>query len=182
MDLFRWRIVAALGFLAACSPAAPDDRAAVSKGGTVVHPSPPSTVATKAVQPEAQSVSADPLPDRSPEAAAEVVRSYFAAVSGRRYADALALRSGEESAAAFTSRFAGYRDYRAEVGVPDVPEGAAGSTYIDVPVRIRAQRDDGRAVDQAATVTLRHVNDVPGATARQRRWHIERIAPESGAP
>jgi hypothetical protein len=28
---------------------------------------------------------------------------------------------------------------------------------------------------RTATVTVRRVNDVPGSTEAQRRWHIERI-------
>lgn len=48
-------------------------------------------------------------------------------------------------------------------------EGAAGSLYCEIPVRIEAP---GRPVE-AGTLTLRRANDVPGATAEQLRWHIE---------
>ena len=47
-------------------------------------------------------------------------------------------------------------------------EGAAGSLYYSVPVTIA---DGPRTL--AGEVVLRRVNDVPGATAEQLRWHIE---------
>jgi hypothetical protein len=30
-------------------------------------------------------------------------------------------------------------------------------------------------VEHSATITMRRVNDVPGSTEAQRRWHIERF-------
>jgi hypothetical protein len=48
--------------------------------------------------------------------------------------------------------------------------GAAGSIYVTVPVVFY-----GDKFRRAADVILRRVNDVPGSTEAQRRWHIERI-------
>ena len=47
-------------------------------------------------------------------------------------------------------------------------EGAAGSSYYTAPVTIV---DGSRTVK--GEVTMRRVNDVPGATPEQLRWHIE---------
>jgi hypothetical protein len=49
-------------------------------------------------------------------------------------------------------------------------EGAAGSLYYEVPVTLRF---DG-GPPQTGTLTLRRVNDVPGASAEQLVWRIER--------
>ena len=46
----------------------------------------------------------------------------------------------------------------------------AGSIYTTVQVIFY-----GDTYRRAANVILRRVNDVPGSTAVQRRWHIERI-------
>jgi hypothetical protein len=51
---------------------------------------------------------------------------------------------------------------------PGVSEGAAGSLYYTAPVVLI----DGKA-RIAGEVVLRRVNDVPGASAEDLRWHIE---------
>lgn len=48
-------------------------------------------------------------------------------------------------------------------------EGAAGSLYYEVPTTVTG-KNGTRLV---GTTVLRRVNDVPGATAEQLRWHIE---------
>ena len=53
-------------------------------------------------------------------------------------------------------------------------EGAAGSSYVTVPVVVYG-RAPGGAFSRSGSATLRRVNDVPGSTEVQRRWHIERI-------
>jgi len=59
----------------------------------------------------------------------------------------------------------------AEVYAPHAPEGAAGSVYVEVPVRVTAA-----GVARDATVTLRRGKEVPGSTPDQRRWRIEKLA------
>lgn len=49
-------------------------------------------------------------------------------------------------------------------------EGAAGSLYYEAPVVLRF----GNAPPERGSLVLRRVNDVPGASAAQLRWHIER--------
>jgi hypothetical protein len=65
-----------------------------------------------------------------------------------------------------------YGDYRADVGTPGAIEGAAGSSYIKVTVAIEGHLKGGSRFEEQATATLRRVNDVPGSSAEQRRWHI----------
>lgn len=48
-------------------------------------------------------------------------------------------------------------------------EGAAGSMYYEVPATISGS--GGKSL--AGTIVLRRVNDVPGASEDELRWHIE---------
>jgi hypothetical protein len=125
-------------------------------------------------------VSEAPVPDASAQGAAKVVQSYYALIEAGRYAEARALWPGEPSAsdAAFAAGFAGYSDYHAQIGAPGGMEGAAGSSYVEVPVVLYGRTKDGAAFSRKAKVTLRRVNDVPGSTAEQRRWHIYRVEEE----
>ena len=54
-------------------------------------------------------------------------------------------------------------------------EGAAGSSYYNAPMTIAASDADGRPVRYDGEVVLRRANDVPGASADDLRWHIERV-------
>ncbi|HZF46528.1 MAG TPA: hypothetical protein VEZ26_09335 [Sphingomonadaceae bacterium] len=51
-------------------------------------------------------------------------------------------------------------------------EGAAGSLYYELPVTLVA---DGGKVTRQGTLTMKRVNDVPGAEDWQLAWHIERL-------
>ena len=62
-----------------------------------------------------------------------------------------------------------------EIGKPGDMEGAAGSSYVTVPVVFYGKTKAGGAFRRGADVILRRVNDVPGSTEAQRRWHIQRI-------
>ena len=54
-------------------------------------------------------------------------------------------------------------------------EGAAGSSYYAAPTTVVGKTADGRPYRLEGEVVLRRVNDVPGATADQLRWHIEKV-------
>lgn len=56
-------------------------------------------------------------------------------------------------------------------------EGAAGSLYCEVAVTL-TDAGDPRQAPRQGTITFRRVNDVPGATPEQLRWHIEKSAIE----
>lgn len=55
-------------------------------------------------------------------------------------------------------------------------EGAAGSLYYEVPTTITGDNSE----KLTGTTVLRRVNDVPGATAEQLRWHIESFEVKPG--
>jgi hypothetical protein len=115
------------------------------------------------------------LVDKSAEGAAQVVRAYFGLIEAGREAEARRLweGAGEAELAADLGR---YRDYRAEVGPPGPMEGAAGSSYVTIPVQLHGRLKDGTTFRRRIEVTLRRVNDVPGASEDQRRWRIHDIA------
>src|SRR4030095_9978805 len=60
---------------------------------------------------------------------------------------------------------------------PTSEEGAAGSIYITVPAKFSARdKMTGSAVTGDWNIVLRRVNDVPGSSPSQRRWHIHEMA------
>lgn len=113
----------------------------------------------------------------SPDAAVAVVRDYYALIAARRFDAAAARMAPAPDAHSLQSRFGDFTAIRADVGPAGDSEGAAGSIYVTVPARITATRKDGARTIIAETATLRRVNDVPGSTAEQRRWHIVSVVP-----
>jgi hypothetical protein len=116
----------------------------------------------------------------SAQAAATVVERYFGLMAAgdtdaaaRLWGDSAQTRDG--AAAQSRARLARYSDLHGEVYAPGPIEGAAGSLYVTVPARITGRSSGGRSMQQSVTVTLRRVNDVPGSTEAQRRWHIEKV-------
>ncbi len=49
-----------------------------------------------------------------------------------------------------------------------------------MPVTFYGDLNAGGKIRRAADIVLRRVNDVPGSTAAQRRWHIDRIEWKDG--
>jgi hypothetical protein len=130
-------------------------------------------------------ISEAPFTPQSAQGAANVVQTYYALIGEGKYAQAWALwgydgkASGQPSAEAFAKSFDRYAQYNAQIGAPGEPEGAAGSSYVSVPVVIYGRLKSGAEVHEKGTADLRRVNDVPGSTAEQRRWHISRIETKS---
>lgn len=116
--------------------------------------------------------SATPPAEASPEAATAVVRHYYAAVEARGYRAAWRLWHGRSTLAQLRAGYADTAHVRVTPLPPFVAEGAAGSVYCEVRVRVDAALRDGRRQHYAGSFTLRRVNDVDGATAAQRSWHI----------
>lgn len=111
-----------------------------------------------------------PSTDRDP---AVVVAKWAKAVELKDWRTVRAYwgNGGEQSGMAgdaFEKRWGRLHDPHVTLGKGEADAGA-GSQFYTVPVRID---DGGRAVQ--GTISLRRVNDVPGASAEQRRWHIER--------
>ncbi|MGE7206610.1 hypothetical protein ACQKJZ_13125 [Sphingomonas sp. NPDC019816] len=114
---------------------------------------------------------------KSDAAAAAVVRRYYAAINAHDYSTAwiqwgLNGRPGQRFAD-FQKGFADTRATRVTIGRMEPSEGAAGSVYATVPVTVDAQLDNGKEQRFTGQYVVRRVNDVPGASAEQRRWHID---------
>ena len=116
-----------------------------------------------------------PIDPNSAEAAGQVVQSYGALIEQKRWAEANALWRDSVAAAKFEGQLAQFASAHLEIGNPGEPEGAAGSIYVTMPVILYGDQLDGQPFRRSADVVLRRVNDVPGSTEAQRRWHIERI-------
>ena len=86
---------------------------------------------------------------------------------------------GDETPARKTDKlFYIHRDaLKADVGEAYDSEGAAGSIYITVPVTISGyvKAYPEQKFSEKRIFTLKRVNDVPGASAAQLRWHIVSI-------
>lgn len=127
----------------------------------------------------------------SAQGAAQVVQGYYGLLEEKRFEDAQDLWNpagaiGTQDDARFAARFRGFSEIHANIGAPSDPEGAAGSSYVTVPVQVYGRiAATGKPFYTLRLVTLRRVNDVPGSTPEQRRWHIEGIgayiAPEEPA-
>ena len=113
---------------------------------------------------------------KSTEAAGQVVQSYGALIEQQKFAEAEQLWGDAARARGVSGELRGYREVHLQVGKPSAPEGAAGSIYVTVPTVLYGKRKDGSAFSRSGDATLRRVNDVPGSTAAQRRWHIESVA------
>jgi hypothetical protein len=121
-----------------------------------------------------------PIDPKSAEAAGQVVQQYAALLEQRRFAEAYRLwgNGGQASGVSeqkFAAQFADYAEIHFEIGKPGDLEGAAGSIYTNVPIRFYGRFKSGAEFTHAGTAALRRVNDVPGSSEAQRRWHIARV-------
>ena len=104
------------------------------------------------------------------------IQDYYRAINEHRYRDAYAhwerggLASGK-SLDEFRKGFVRTDRVEITVGTPGGVEGAAGSRYVEVPVRIAARTRDGARQNYSGSYTLR-LSVVDGATPEQRSWHI----------
>jgi hypothetical protein len=84
------------------------------------------------------------------------------------------LGPGAPPRAEFDKLFSAFSRLNVASGPASDEGGAAGSVYLKVPLTVSGQID-GKEVDRRANLLLRRVNDVPGSTEAQRRWHVQRI-------
>lgn len=123
-----------------------------------------------------------PLPEprgaidpKSPEAAGQVVQHYGALIEQKRFAEAEKLWNDASAAKQASGELKTYSEAHLQIGKPTDMEGAAGSSYITVPIVLYGKLVSDASRHRSGSVILRRVNDVPGSTEAQRRWHIERI-------
>ena len=181
--------LAPLAMLAACDAGSPD---APSPEGTAQGSTPPAQeAAPPSPTPTPSETGTDGINDGNPDltpptltpeaektetGARNVLTSWARAIELQEYDQAWSLMSDADQAkwskAAFARLFADLDEIT--VAVPGgTMEGAAGSSYYTVPVTITATDPDGRPVRYEGEMVLRRVNDVPGATPEQLRWHVE---------
>lgn len=157
-----------LASVAACSPQQ-DAQAPTNNAEEPVLPAPsaPPAVTNNVAAPDAplanKPQAAPAVDPKSAEAAGQVALSYAEDIEAHQLSKAAQLWGDPKAAAAFAQQL---KSGRASIGQAGPLEGAAGSSYVTVPATF-----GGRGAD----IILRRVNDVPGSTESQRRWHIERI-------
>ena len=114
-----------------------------------------------------------PIDPKGAEGAGQVVQLYAARIEAGKIAEAQAAwRAGIDQGALAPARLKALGEVHFEIGKPFGHEGAAGSSYIQVPLRMYGTDKAGRRFNLVGPVTLRRVNDVDGATPDQLRWHI----------
>lgn len=114
-------------------------------------------------------------PGAGAAAAAEVVRAYALLAEKHDMMGAAQYWTDASDAAQFAADLEEYPKVAMKVGKPSNPEGAAGSSFVSVPIDLTLTLRSGALYDMTCKASLRRVNDVPGATARQLRWNIEKI-------
>jgi hypothetical protein len=124
---------------------------------------------------------AGPIDQKGPEAAGQVVQHYGALIEQKKWADAERLWGNAAASKDLTTKIKSDSEAHLQIGKPTDMEGAAGSSYITVPVVLYGKDSKGAAFHRPGNVTLRRVNDVPGSNEAQRHWHIEKIDWGSGA-
>jgi hypothetical protein len=114
--------------------------------------------------------------------AANVLRDYYRAINERRYEDAYHLWASGGAASGqtletFRDGFASTTSVEVTIGIPGPIEGAAGSRYVEIPVRIAAV-DEGRH----APIVQRHLHHAPrrgrrrDARAARMRIHSAKVS------
>ncbi len=115
------------------------------------------------------------LDPRGANAAREVLQRYFALVDEGRHDQAAGLWWSQGRATAFAVELRKFGEFRPSIAAPGRIEGAAGSAYVSISLQLLRDTRAGIESLSDGTAVLRRVNDVPGSTAEQRRWRIDRI-------
>lgn len=162
----------------ACNKESPQQPA--SNAGQRVNAVPaetPAPIPPPGTGPDAKTPLAEPkdIDPKSVEAAGQIVQHYGALIEKHETRKAQVLWGDSARASDFAVQLRRYTEVHLEIGAPGDMEGAAGSSYVSVPVTFYGKDENRSIFRRPAEVILRRVNDVPGSTAAQRRWHIERI-------
>jgi len=144
--------------------------AAVAIGSPTAPIAPPATAAPERAL---STVSGGKIDPKGPDGAGQVVQRYASLIEEGKIAEAQAAWGrGIEQGVLAPARLAALHGVHFEVGKPYDQEGAAGSSYIMVPLTLTATDKAGKPVRYSGPITLRRVNDVDGASAAQLRWHM----------
>jgi hypothetical protein len=132
----------------------------------------PATNTDAAAKPAPLSEPKGPIDPKSVEAAGQVVQSFGALIEQKRFAEAAKLWEANDANSSFLRTVTASRETHLEIGDLGQSEGAAGSIYVTMPITLYGKDANGQAFRAKRTFILRRVNDVPGSTVEQRRWHI----------
>ena len=116
-------------------------------------------------------------PDTSPQAAVEVVQSYYGAINRRDFRTAYLAwdqngAASGQTIAKFRAGFAQTRSVRVVAGAPFNGDAGMSQRTIDVPVEVYAILNGGKRQHFRGKYTLRRVVEGVGAPAGQLRWHL----------
>jgi hypothetical protein len=176
-----------LGMILACSACGPkepapanDDAAAPLNGAPEANMPDPASIRPGepgGLPDDRTPIAEGAIDPKSAQGAGQVLQLFGGLLEQRKFADARKLwsdqgRASGQSEAEFIGAYDRYAEIHSEVGAPGAMEGAAGSSYVDIPFRLYGKLKDGKPFNQVGTVTLRRVNDVPGSTEEQRSWRI----------
>lgn len=111
------------------------------------------------------------------QAAVQAIRDYYSAIASKDYRRAYSAwdRNGaasQQSFKQFRQGFVNTASTAVEVGTPGRLDGAAGSSYIEVPVTVSATTTTGTPQRFRGSYRLRRVNGVSGSSPEQRGWHL----------
>ena len=114
---------------------------------------------------------------KSAQGAGLVLQRYAGLLEQKKFAEARMLWSDGGKASGLTEKefvnaYSKYRVIHSEIGAPGEMEGAAGSSYVEIPLRLYGTLNTGKPFNLVGTVALRRVNDVPGSSAEERQWHV----------
>lgn len=108
---------------------------------------------------------------------AQAITDYYGALERGDYAAAYRQWGNDgaasgQSFAKFRKGFENTRHTDVVIGKATEPEGAAGSLYVTIPVTVNAVLKDRTRQSFSGEYVLRRVNDVPGSSQTDRRWHL----------
>ena len=142
------------------------------------HPDRRADDASAARSPTGEPAPLTPEAERGETGARNVLLSFARAIELREFDQAWAMLDEADQARWSKSE---WRKLFADLGEITVAvpggtmEGAAGSSYYTSQATITADDENGRPVRYEGPIVLRRVNDVPGASAEQLRWHIDSV-------
>lgn len=167
-----YAVIAVLALCACGEPApAPTETASPSPDPTAASPTPTDTETDAALAPPLV-----PEAEKGEKGARNVLLAWARAVENKRFGEAYA-QFGEGgpqngmSAAEYATQFGRCRKITVALSDGQM-EGAAGSSYYTAPTTLSCELVTGNTEKWTGDAVLRRVNDVPGASAAQLRWHM----------
>ncbi|WP_242139967.1 hypothetical protein [Sphingomonas sp. TREG-RG-20F-R18-01] len=158
------------------------DPSAAEPGNTMLEPLDPPAPGTAGGLPNDRTPQSEArfTPD-SAQGAANVLQTYYALLSARRFADARALwqpsaPGAGRDVAEFTKTFDRFSEYHANIGAPGRIDAGAGQRDVTVPVQVYGRLSADCSPSYAiGSAVLHRVAAVDGASKDQRAWRIASI-------